>query len=85
MTYGTFTADDVNLLPDVEGATGAVQQLGFNAGIVSQTKSGGGERGAPPPAMTRDRTADKLKRTEPSTLRASSRQRDSEPDHFPFG
>lgn len=85
MTYRTFTVDDVNLLPGVEGATGAVQQPGFNAGIISQIKSGGGERGAPPPAITQDCMADKLKRTKPSTLRASSRQWDSEPDHFPFG
>lgn len=68
-----------------EGATGAVQQPGFNAGIVSQIKSGKGERGAPPPTVTRGYTADKVKRTEPSTLRVSSRQWDSEPDHFTFG
>lgn len=85
MTHGTFTVDDVNLLPGVEGATGAILQLGFNAGIVSQIKSGGGESGAPPPAVTRDCMADKVKRTKSSTLRASSRQWDSEPDHFPFG
>lgn len=85
MTYGTFTMDDVNLLPDAEGATGAIQQPGFNASIVSQIKSGGGERGAPTPAVTWGCTADKLKCTKASTLRASSRQWDSEPDHFPFG
>lgn len=72
----------LNLLPGVEGATGAVQQPGFNAGIVSQIKSGGGERGAPPPTVTRDYMADKVKCTKPSTLRASSRQWDGEPDHF---
>lgn len=77
--------DGVNLPPGVEGATGAVQQPGFNAGIVSRIKSGGGERGTPPPTVTWDCMADKVKRTKPSTLRASSRQWDGEPERFPFG